>query len=403
MRVALVTWGTRGDVQPFVAIGASLARRGDEVTLLVPARYVPFVERAGLRALPIAGDPIDALATPAARTALERGGIQGVLEALTRECLGHAEAWSLVFDRELPGADVVVTGGPAPLLAAAVASAHGRPTLCAMSYPVKWDGFPGAALTIAAFYEPWRSLVLGRLGREGRAPVRDVLVEAGVAFVNVWSPALYPSAGAGEPLPIGAPVVPPDVALDPPIDAALSAWIDEGPPPVLVTSGSMPASHPSTSSEAWTAALLARGERVLVVGGGEVACRAERSVAFVVSADLSQLVPRCRAVVHHGGVGTAHTVARASRPSLVCAVLLDQLAWGRALESHGAGVLVRAGARPDQLERALDVVLSSRAAEGAAKLGARMAEEDGNAAVLSAIDALLARSDPAQKGPGGSS
>lgn len=56
MRIALVTHGTRGDAQPFAALGLALMARGHEVTLAVPPNLVSFVETCGVKAGKIAID-----------------------------------------------------------------------------------------------------------------------------------------------------------------------------------------------------------------------------------------------------------------------------------------------------------------------------------------------------------
>ena len=51
MKFVLACWGSRGDVEPGIAIGRELQRRGHEVNMAVPPDLVSFVEAAGLTAV----------------------------------------------------------------------------------------------------------------------------------------------------------------------------------------------------------------------------------------------------------------------------------------------------------------------------------------------------------------
>ena len=57
MHIALLTYGTRGDVQPLIALGLGLQRRGHSVNLAAPAAYAALVRSYGLACTPLAGDP----------------------------------------------------------------------------------------------------------------------------------------------------------------------------------------------------------------------------------------------------------------------------------------------------------------------------------------------------------
>ena len=56
MKFVLASWGSRGDVEPCVAVGCELLRRGQDVRMAVPPNVVGFVESAGLAAVPFGPD-----------------------------------------------------------------------------------------------------------------------------------------------------------------------------------------------------------------------------------------------------------------------------------------------------------------------------------------------------------
>ena len=53
----MLTYGSRGDVQPFIALARALSKRGHEATLAGPHRFAEFARQQGVRFVPLAGDP----------------------------------------------------------------------------------------------------------------------------------------------------------------------------------------------------------------------------------------------------------------------------------------------------------------------------------------------------------
>jgi len=73
MKVALVTFGTRGDVQPFVALAQGLARAGHEVFLVAPANFAGLAETYGIPFRPMSCDTRELAARPEIRKVVESG------------------------------------------------------------------------------------------------------------------------------------------------------------------------------------------------------------------------------------------------------------------------------------------------------------------------------------------
>ena len=127
-------------------------------------------------------------------------------------------------------------------------------------------------------------------------------------------------------------------------------------------------------------ALRDRGERVLLLTGwgGLTAGPHDKDVYVAEAVPHSWLLPRVRAVVHHGGAGTSAAAARAGAPSLVIPFCADQFFW--------ADLLARRGVAPpalfpahvaSRLGPALDELLGAPIAERARVLGERIRREDG--------------------------
>ena len=180
---------------------------------------------------------------------------------------------------------------------------------------------------------------------------------------------------------------PPSYVLDP----AISSFLDDGRPPVLVCLGTSAASARPDLFVAAARALEELGERGLFLtstidNGAAVAARdAGHGVwPFV---PLGAVLGRCQAVVHSGAHGTNAMTLRAGLPSVIRPCLPDQ-AWHADRQARlGTGVAVRG----TNLRAALRRVLHDSAlVERAARLGTKIRDEDGAAHAAEAIDHFLA-------------
>jgi UDP:flavonoid glycosyltransferase YjiC (YdhE family) len=117
-------------------------------------------------------------------------------------------------------------------------------------------------------------------------------------------------------------------------------------------------------------------------------------------APFSQIYPRCRAVIHHGGIGTTAQALRAGVPALVVPWAFDQFFTAAQVEQIGAGSwLWHRGYTRERVARTLHALLmsGSPSAERARAIGARIAQEDG---VATLCEALESRYEHALSHPG---
>ncbi len=426
----LVFQGSRGDVEPGIALAEELVRRGRPVRVVVPPNVVDDVRRR-LSAEPTA--EVSACGPDTARTLTSA--------VATREIKSHnpfrrlRAATALATEdgirtrRDLlavaDGSDVVIGSNVGQEAALDVAERLGVPYvpvhLCpvrptrAVSFPPLPSRVPGPVRLAG-----WHALdqALWRAARATEAAHRrDLGLPAasssvarrlrrlGTTEIQAYDPALFPTLpnewGARRPLvgflrPTGDPA-----GLDP----DLEAWLSAGPAPVYVGFGSMTVPDGPAVIDAILDDLSRRGHRVLVAGGwsrlgvtdgggvdGGAASELRDGVRWVDQVDHRAVLPRCAAVVHHGGAGTVAAGLRAGSPTLVCSVGADQPLWGARVTALGAGASlpVRA-ARGAALGRALDRVLHPDTRIRAEAVARELAPPD--VAVRAAADALERATD----------
>ncbi|WP_421935192.1 glycosyltransferase [Pelagibius sp.] len=429
MRILILTLGSRGDVQPYAALGAVLKARGHDVTLATGQGFEDMIEAQGLAATPLTDDVRKMIQTPEMQKALRTfsGKVRAwrASKGMYRRQLD--EMWAVAQDVR---PDMLVYHHPKGLAAQSIAEALGItaiPTALIPAY-IPTGAFPSPGLPLgdlgsfgnrtshrlvvglmsrllAGQIGAWRRDSLGLAAR----PPRDLFAghhpeNRAVLRLHGFSRHLVP--------PPGDWGVKEEITgywfSDSPADwrppEELARFLEAGPPPVYVGFGSMPAEDAEHLTRTVLEALTLAGRRaVLATGwGGLAAGIAEDQTAAQVhaleSAPHAWLFPRCAAVVHHGGAGTTHEGLRWGRPSILCPVFGDQPFWGRQVLKAGAGPpplpqkRLTAAALAAALAATEDPSLRARAAA----LGEALRAEPGAAGAAAAIDGL-ATGEPAAK------
>src|SRR5262245_27846463 len=109
MRALIMTIGSTGDVFPFIRIGAALRDAGHAVTYLCMPLFREAIETAGLEFVPIPPDWSRDEVAATVRELMNLGGIAREAEFLWKRTVPFFDAHIRTLDRELPGADVLIT------------------------------------------------------------------------------------------------------------------------------------------------------------------------------------------------------------------------------------------------------------------------------------------------------
>jgi UDP:flavonoid glycosyltransferase YjiC (YdhE family) len=178
---------------------------------------------------------------------------------------------------------------------------------------------------------------------------------------------------------------PADSTVPPEVDD----YIDDGEPPVLVTLGTSAATDAGQRFARIRADLSQRGLRSIVLAGNDANAAAFAGEAGVVPfAPLTALLPRCRAAVVSGALGSVAAAVSAGVPIVVHPQLWDQFWHGRQVRTLGVGALARSvGQVADRVES----VLEDHVVQAARDLADSIAPEDGVAVLAGAVERAIAR------------
>ncbi len=364
--ITLLTSGTRGDLQPFLALGQGLQRAGYPVAIATHPPFTPLVTASGLNCVPVAGNPSDLLQAPGGQAALTWQGRPLRSLLATWRYLQDAQA---VYAQLLTsawhacqGSSMLIVSLPT-LWGTQIAARLDIPCAAGLLQPVSrtvafptpfqpWQMSPGGwynrlshHLIEQAMWQPWRGVInrwrrqmlgmptLPPLGPYADLYARQVPFLYGFSTHVVPRPADWPACHQICGYWFGAVS-----AAGPP---ALQQFLEAGPPPVYVGFGSMGNRAAGDTLALVRLALLQAGQRGIVqieqaVPGPDPAFPGLFRLATVAH---DWLFPQVAAVVHHGGAGTTAAGLRAGVPSATVPVGIDQFFWGHRLAALGVGLL----------------------------------------------------------------
>ena len=419
LNIALVTHGTRGDVQPFVGLALALMARGHKVTLGAPVNLLSFVEKCGVPVSKIAFDSQAFMESPQGRSWLSSGNMQKFMKELGNIMHAHRDEMIADYERLCEGADVVVTGVLTEDYLSALVEARRLPTLAVHFNPFRTNSryanglvstrkLPGL-LNIAthkmaelAWWMSYREDVNVFRSKLGLKPTKKStprrFAESGVATVHAFSPNIVPPPQEYQgAMPIVGAIHFPDSARqglgESLPDQTLATWLAAGPAPVFFGMGSMPVQDPSAMLKTISNVSAACGIRAVVGAGWSNLAEVKNlpdHIRITGAVNHAWLLPQCRAAVHHGGAGTVQAAVVAGIPAVVASVFADQPFWGAQVERLGVGVhLPFKNFSEDALRKALTQATDPKMSQAAKRLGEIVrTEPDGASEIVSRIEAL---------------
>lgn len=417
----LLATGTRGDVQPYVALALALQDRGIPVRLASDPAFHSWVSQYHLPFIPLDGNPSALMTRPGGQSALSYdGNILRSLDAAFRYLRAARPEYQKMLRSAwivCQGAGAVVVGLPT-LWGAYISEALGIPGIYALMQPFsRTAAFPCSLLPAhlpnwpplnrfsyflfeQAIWLPWRSLIKQWLRSELRfSPAAFSTPAAGLyekkaLVLYAFSPHIVPRP-SDWPFThrlTGFWFLDPPPSWRPPPD--LEQFLASGQAPLYIGFGSTGLRRKQTVITAVTQALNQVPVRAVI----DLPCADfpesfdTRRAFFASGTPHSWLFARCSGAVHHGGAGTTAAALCAGIPSLVIPLAADQFFWADRVHSLGAGPLPVPQRSLDgaKLAAGLEQLAGVPAlANQALHLGAAIQDEDGARQAAAIIGACL--------------
>lgn len=407
MRVTLLTVGSRGDVQPMVALGAGLQAAGHRVRVATHPGYESLVTHHGLAFAPLAeGDVSKGAETEEGRRWIRSGSRRlPAAVGFLRDARSVARQRLADADRACADAEAVVAANLAWVLGWQLARLRRVPLVRVYLAPPAWmmtARRPARRIApvvrqagwLAA--RPWLNGVRRDALGAGPLPRREPLADSdarGEAALFAFSPAVLPVPGGLPPAYEATGFWFLDGTDDPEPPPGLEAFLADGSPPVSIGFGTMIDADPAQTVAVVADALRRAGQRGVLIGGarhGDVPLPPH--LFRVGTIDHAWLFGRCAAAVHHAAVGTTAAAVRAGIPSVALPHMADQFLWARRLHALGAAP---EPIKRDELttERLADAIRRAATDEtvrrNAAALGELVRAEDGVGRAVAAFERHL--------------
>lgn len=402
MKIVLMTCGSRGDVQPMIALTIALTDAGHDALLAGPPERAGWAASLGCPYIPLGGDLTAFIGT--------LDGVHSPRDALrfTQQVRREVADQFRQIPALIAGSDLVVGASLVFALSSLAeqekiayryivfspqllpSAHHPHPAFRLQGMPGWWNR---TGWWVARFLDRFNLTALVNTHRHqiGLAPIKDLWAHLlGKRVIVAADRALAP--------------VPPDVALaatqtgyphlaQPKTEiAALTRFLDEGPAPVYCGFGSMPRRDQLRILPGVVRALRQAGRRMILARFWDDPVPVETAwdLFYIRNYPHLDLFPHMAAVIHHGGAGTTATAAISGVPQIVVPHALDQFHWGYRVRRSGLGPppIWRTRLRPKRLAGAVQRCLSDpRYRYRAGKVAAAIRREDSIGHAIAALTA----------------
>lgn len=416
MHITILSLGSRGDVQPNIALGLGLRQAGHTVCIATDRLFQAMIEQHELAFKPIAGNFKAFFQSKEGRAFTHAGqnpfrtmsGIRNQMKDISHQTI--QDCWEACQHT-----DVIVASGFLPVVGHAMSKKLNKPFIHAALNPFS----PTSAFPSIMFPLPVRdvgplNLVSHYLGYLLFARVIKSCLSSHLSDVFDYPASAqpimemyhreFPVICGWSPLVLAKPAGwHPDTHVtgywfleqkhwEPP--ASLLDFLDAGPPPVCVGFGSAPSDNPAQMTADILAALKKSGQRGLLLTGWGGLSQADLpdDVFAMEQAPHDWLFPRMAAVVHHGGAGTTAAALRAGVPSIIVPYCFDEPLWGDQVNKLGVGPrpIPRARLSVERLAAAIDRSISDPMMQiQAVSVGQQIRKENGVERAVELIEHYL--------------
>lgn len=364
MKLTIIAVGSRGDVQPIVALGRGLFDAGYAVRIVTLESFEPMVRGQGLEFFPVEGDA-QALTNEMMLAGMKGNGLnllsmyRGIMQTFGAITKSYQEAFAADALRD---SDAILSQLPGGFYGYDLAEHLHVPYTALSVIPQEATAaYPLSLLPIQFSLGRWYNRLTYALGQQlawhpFRKSINQFRQELGLPRASFWWGNIRRMAREGTPVIQGfsenvistQPEWRDHVhttgywTLDEPDwqpSEALLKFLEAGNPPVFIGFGSMPVPDPRSTTTLILKALRRSGKRgILHAGWAKLGAPALPDTVFLLDyAPYAWLFPRTAAIIHHGGSGTTGFALRSGVPSTVVPFTADQPFWGKRTHELGAG------------------------------------------------------------------
>ncbi len=417
MRIAILTLGSRGDVQPYLAIAKHAVAMGHEAVICTGKTFKAFIEAHHVEFREAESDLMAMLKTPEGQMVFNHAMKHPLrTKRFVSEVVNPAFRKTLeAFWETAQGADVILYH-PKAFGAPDIGFKLNIPVISMppvpMTYPI--EEFPNLAISATGNFGKYLNKLTYRLiAKSESASIKEVndfrektlnlpRRKAGEYAFNLGDyeiPVIYPvsrhlfedvKSWEGHVVLTGFPFLEQEGES---LEESLETFIRAGKAPIVVSFSSMPLKDPSRFRSILENALEDSDERAIVLTGASgLAFHENERIMAVSGAPHMLLFPRAKGIVHHGGVGTVAAALKSGRPQQIIPFGVDQPFWAQRLYEKGLCLppINEKTLNLASLTESFDKMSNQEIQKSAQAFMIKMAAEDGAQSALLEIERVVA-------------
>ena len=419
MNIGIFTYGTRGDVQPYIALALGLMENGHRVTIAAPENFAALIEGFGVAFHPLFGNAEEGMNSPEGQSVLRSENTIKLMKYFFKVLRGIKTPLRKSYLDGVDKVDFIIANLATLQITSAIAEKQNKKIAFTYFMPpvVPTAEFPLADFDFLNF--PWYNKLTYKLAYafywkfikeetvEFRAELGlPVLKESLVSHIGkqklldlyCLSPALIPQPKDWDEHHkiTGFLTVPKHYRENHPADeisSALTNWLTAGEKPIYIGFGSNGIGNPEKFVAMLNDILTKTNERILFCTGWGMFenLRVHENLFVTKYVNHEAILPKCKAGIFHGGAGTLAAMLRHNLPVIIISFYTDQPTWGKIIERMNLGVHMPVKQlNSGKLLSALAHVQTDELKRNAAKIGRQIRNENGLENAVNEIEKYFA-------------
>ncbi|MBL7801017.1 MAG: glycosyltransferase family 1 protein [Chitinophagales bacterium] len=415
MNIGIFTYGTRGDLQPYIALAHGLIDKGHSVSIAATADFKSFVEGFGITFLPLFGEAESMMNAPEGQTILKTENSIKLMQYYFKVLHENRVPLRKSYIDAISNVDYIIANAMTLPIVSTIAEKQQKPMAITYFMPpvVGTAAFPLSDFDFLNF--PWYNRFTYKIAhyffwafnKKDTNAFRDelglpllkqnliqYLDDKKVLDLYCLSPALIPEPNDWESHHkiTGFLTVPPKLRTTHAWDKtseALLQWLTEGPPPIYIGFGSNGVGNTLKIKDIIFSILDHTDERILFCTGWSAFddLPTHKNLYVLKYVNHEVVFPFCKVGVFHGGAGTLAAMLRHNLPLIVISFYTDQPTWGKIVERKQLGVHIPIKKITiAKFMDALEQVNSAQIQNNVKKIGAILRTENGTQNAINAIE-----------------